>query len=354
MLAVIDALDLERVAVVALNSPSVPALTFAATHPGRTSRLVVVDPIVRFRWAEDFSVGLPDNVIESLTALSERDHGRGGDLRRFAPGMADNDRYLRWAGRCARLGTTPQDAKWRMQSSMDADGRAVLPSIHVPTLACWQEGSPLTDQHVWVADRIQDAQALVLPPSEDRLFFLGNVNALLNAIESFVTGGHHRHELDRALMTLMFADIVGSTDHVAVMGDRRWSDLLTTFEASWRAQLERFRGLEKKTMGDGFLATFDGPGRALRCASEIISDVRSLGVEVRVGLHSGEVEVRESDIGGIAVHVAQRIQALAQPGEVLASSTVKDLVAGSDITFSDRGTHDLKGVPDAWRLYSAH
>jgi class 3 adenylate cyclase len=154
-------------------------------------------------------------------------------------------------------------------------------------------------------------------------------------------------------MTVMFADIVRSTDHVAAMGDRRWRDLLTTFEALWRARLERFRGVEINTMGDGFVATFDGPGRALQCASAILGDVRSLGVQVRVGLHTGEVELRGADIGGIAVHIAQRIQALAQPGEALVSSTVKDLVAGSEITFSDRGMHQVKGIPEPWHLYRA-
>jgi class 3 adenylate cyclase/pimeloyl-ACP methyl ester carboxylesterase len=350
MVGLVDALELERVVVLSLNSPSTPSLIFAATHSRRTSRLVLVEPIVRFRRDSDFAVGLSDEVIDWLIDSTDRDHPRGDALRRFAPSMADNDRYLRWAGQCARLATTPYDTKWRMRASLEADARVVLPSIHVPTLGCWQDGSPLADQHQYVMQQIEHAETCVLSPSDDRLFFLGDVATLLDRIEAFVTGSEPQRGPERALMTVMFVDIVESTEHVAAMGDHRWRELLTAFEAAWRSELERHRGAEVRTMGDGFVATFDGPGRALRCAKATADSVRSLGIDVRIGMHAGEIELRDGDIGGIAVHIAARVGALAAPREVLVTSTVRDLVAGSGIAFDDRGKRSLKGVPGEWSL----
>jgi len=352
MLAVVDALGLQRVVVVSVHLPSVPALLFAASHPDRTAGLVISEPVARVPEADDYPEGLPEEIIEPVILAATRDHGSGDVLRQFAPSMAGNERYLRWAGRCARLSTTPSDTEWRIRASMCADVRTLLPSIHVPTLLLWQEGSPLTRLHEYVAANIEHAQVVVLPPSNDRLFFLGDVNSRLNAIESFVTGREHARWHERALMTVMFVDVAHSTEHVAAMGDRRWRELLATCESSWRAELERFRGIEVNTTGDGFVATFDGPGRALRCAGAIVDDVRSVGVEFHVGLHAGEVELRGADIAGMAVHIAARVQALAQPGEILVTDTVKDLVNGSDITFADRGEHELKGVPGSRLLFA--
>jgi class 3 adenylate cyclase len=203
----------------------------------------------------------------------------------------------------------------------------------------------------YVAEHIDGARYVELP-GEDSLFFIGDTTPLIDVIEEFVTGRLPHHELDRVLATVTFTDVVGSTDQAAGMGDRRWSELLATHDGVTRAELERFRGREISTTGDGFLATFDGPGRAVRCACAIRDAVRAVGIQVRVGLHTGEIELHAEDIGGIAVHIAQRVQALAQPNEVLVSRTVADLVGGSGIAFADRGTHSLKGVPGQWQLFA--
>jgi class 3 adenylate cyclase/pimeloyl-ACP methyl ester carboxylesterase len=355
MVSLVDALGLERVAVLSVNPlPSVAALRFAATYPDRVDRLIILEPTVRLRRAEDYPVGLPDDIVDALLASSRRDHAKGDALWHLAPSTRASERYQRWAGLCARLSTTPGDAQWRVRASVDLDGRALLPSVSAPTFAVWYENSPLADQHAWVVEQLPNAESLVLPRREDRLFFLGDVDSLLNGIERFLTGSAHVRDAERALLTVMFVDIVRSTEVVAAMGDRRWRELLTTFEALWRSRVDFFRGVEVKTMGDGFVATFDGPGRALRSAHAINADVQDLGIRVRVGIHAGEIELRGSDIGGIAVHIAQRIQALAEPSEVLVSSTVKDLVAGSEIRFTERGRHPLQGVPNEWSLYRSH
>src|SRR5262249_2296452 len=203
----------------------------------------------------------------------------------------------------------------------------------------------------YVADRIEGARYVELP-GEALFFFVGDTAPLLDAIEEFVTGRISSHDVDRVLATVLFTDIVRSTDQVARMGDRRWSELLVTHDGLTRAELDRFRGREITTTGDGFLAVFDGPGRAVRCACAIRDAVRAIGIQMRVGLHTGEIEEHGDDIGGIAVHIAARVGALAEGNEVLVSRTVVDLVAGSGIEFDDRGEHDLKGVPGAWHLFA--
>jgi class 3 adenylate cyclase len=229
--------------------------------------------------------------------------------------------------------------------------RDLLGAIRVPTLVAVRTGWRGSDRGRFVAERIDGTRYVELA-GEDYLFFAGDTGPLLDAIEEFVTGRLPRHEVDRVLATVMFTDVVGSTDQAAGMGDRRWSELLATHDTLTRAELERYRGREIKTRGDGFLATFDGPGRAIRCACAIRDAVRAIGINVRGGLHTGEIQLHGDDIGGIAVHIAQRVQALAQPDEVLVSRTVVDLVGGSGIRFADRGTHALKGVPDPWQLFA--
>jgi class 3 adenylate cyclase len=219
----------------------------------------------------------------------------------------------------------------------------------VPTLVLARAGWPGYEQGRYVAERIEGARYIEL--AGDYLFFVGDTAPLLDAVEAFVTGRLPRRDVDRVVATVMFTDVVGSTEQAAGMGDRRWSELLGTHEGLTRAELDRFRGREIKATGDGFLAVFDGPGRAIRCACAIRDAVRAIGIHVRSGLHTGEIELRGADIGGIAVHIAKRVQALAQPDEVFVSRTVVDLVAGSGITFADRGTHALKGIPNEWQLF---
>jgi class 3 adenylate cyclase len=234
------------------------------------------------------------------------------------------------------------------------DVRDILPSVHVPTLVLHRAGDRMVypQNGRYIADHISGARYIVLP-GDDHLAWVGDREALVGEIEEFLTGTRHAPETDRVLATVLFSDIVGSTAKAAELGDKDWKALLGRHDSSVRRQLQRFRGREVKTLGDSFLVTFDGPARAVRCAEGIIRDLEALGLEIRAGIHTGEIEVIGDDIGGIAVHIASRIGAIAAPGEVVVPSTVKDLSAGSGIIFEDRGIHALKGVPDRWQLYAA-
>jgi class 3 adenylate cyclase len=234
-----------------------------------------------------------------------------------------------------------------------ADVRPVLPAVQAPTLVLYRRGDPFAGKPhaMYLAEHIPGA-TLVELGGEDNLIFAGDSDADLDEIEEFLTGARHAPDTDRVLATVLFTDIVGSTERAGVLGDKRWRDLLDSHDRAVRRQLERFRGTEISTVGDGFLATFDGPGRAIQCACAIRDTVRALGIDIRAGLHTGEVELRGDDVAGMAVHIGARVSALARPGEVLVSSTVKELVAGSGIDFEDRGEHELKGVPGFWRLYA--
>jgi class 3 adenylate cyclase len=338
MLAVLDAVGCER----------------AATHPDRTDALVLFNAGVRMRRDDDYPQGVPNHLIDRALASFAGDPAAASrvDLMFPSPSLADNERFQHWLGRAGRLATTPAHRQSRLRVTVDSDLRAVLPAIRVPTLVLQRGGAPLVQaQRDYVAEHIRDARAVRLP-GDDELFFAGDPGPLLDAIEEFVTGRLPVHDVDRVLATVMFTDVVASSDHAARAGDRHWRELLATHDEVVRAELDRFRGREIKTMGDGFLATFDGPGRALRCASAIRDAIQGLGIAMRFGLHTGEIELRDNDIAGIAVHIAQRVEATAQAGEILASRTVVDLVAGSGITFTDRGTHQLKGIPGDWRLYA--
>jgi class 3 adenylate cyclase len=231
------------------------------------------------------------------------------------------------------------------------DMRPALPSVQAPALFVYRQGLPAAAQIRDDAQQVKGAKVIELP-GEDRLFFVGDSAPMLDAIEEFLTGQLPAHHSDRVLATVLFTDIVGSTEHAARLGDRRWRDLLATHDALVRAEVLRFRGRLVKSTGDGALATFDGPGRAIRCACAVRDSIMSLGINVRSGLHSGEVEVLADDIAGVAVHLGARVSAAAGAGEVLVSSTVRDLVAGSGIEFEDRGKHELKGVPGSWKLYA--
>jgi class 3 adenylate cyclase len=351
MIVILDELGSERVIV--LGATSGPAaLQFAAAHPERTSALVLINPSARFRRADDYPEGYGEESIEAQVA-GVRDRWGTGALRGWAPSMAGDARFARWLARCERLSASPQSADWRFGANFEVDVRHLLGAIRVPTLVALRARRRGSERGRYVAEHIDGARYVELA-GEDFLFFVGDTEPLLDAIEEFVTGRLPRHGVDRVLATVLFTDVVGSTDQVAGMGDRRWSELLATHDGLTRAELERFRGREIETTGDGFLATFDGPGRAVRCACAIRDAVRAIGIRVRCGLHTGEIELHADDIGGIAVHIAQRVQTLAQPDEVLVSRTVADLVGGSGIPFADRGAHALKGVPNQWQLFAVH
>jgi class 3 adenylate cyclase len=350
MFALIDDLDIAQVAVFGLGAP--PALLFAASHPERTKALVLYNTSARYRWAPDYPEGGSAERIELWLTTQRHDWGTGVSLGWRAPSLAGDDRLRRWFARGERLVGTADEMDWRARASMEYDLRAVLPTIGVPTVVlCRTNGNALTPQINYVANHIHGARLVDLPGA-DELFFAGDTTPLLDAIEEFLTGNLPAHRSDRVLATVLFTDVIGSTQHAARLGDRRWRELLATHDDLVRLELDRFRGRKVKSMGDGILATFDGPGRAIRCACAIRDSVRTLGMDIRTGLHTGEVEVVDDDVAGMAVHIGARVGALAGAGEILVSSTIKDLVAGSGIEFQDRGEHELKGVPGTWRLFA--
>jgi class 3 adenylate cyclase len=276
----------------------------------------------------------------------------GLDMR--APSVAHDDRVRQWWARFLRMSASPAAALTLTRMNYDIDVRQVLPAIHVPSLLLHAVGDLVVDVDAsrYMAERIPGAKFVQLP-SGDHLPWGADADAILDEIEDFLTGSRHGPEPDRIPATILFTDIVGSTDRAATLGDRAWRDLLESFYGVVRRELPRFRGSEVSTAGDGVLATFDGPARGIRCARSIAEAVIPLGVQVRTGLHTGECEVIDDNVGGIAVHTAARVATLAQPGEVLVSHTVKDLVAGSGIRFESRGTHALRGVPGEWPLFAA-
>jgi class 3 adenylate cyclase/pimeloyl-ACP methyl ester carboxylesterase len=350
MVGLLDAVGCERAAVLDFGG-GWASMLFAATHPERARALVLHSPSARLRKAADYPEGLSEDEIERRLTGFWRTWGTGGVLRFIAPSVVGDARLVRWLARCERLSTTPDEALWRMRAWFETDLRDVLSAINVPTLVVTLPGHKTTAPSRYVAEHIEGARIIAVP--SELLFFAGDTGPMLDAIEEFLTGKLPTHDIDRVLATVVFTDVVGSTEQAARLGDRRWRELLASHDSLVRGELERFRGRAVKSMGDGFLATFDGPGRAVRCASAIRDAVMGLGVEVRVGVHTGEIELQDDDVGGIAVHIAQRVMTAAQPGEVVVSSTVRDLVAGSGITFEDRGARELRGVPEQWRLFAA-
>jgi class 3 adenylate cyclase len=276
-----------------------------------------------------------------------------GMVELFAPSLADDPQTVDFFGRLERSAASPAMVRQLFEMFLDVDVRAILPTIQIPTLVLHRRGDRVVNRRAGedLAARIRGARYVELP-GIDHAPWAGDSEAVLGEIEEFLTGTRSVPESDRVLATVMFVDIVGSTARAAELGDARWRELLTAYETAVRRELARFRGREVKMLGDGCLATFDGPARAIRCARAIVDAVGAIGLEVRIGVHSGEIELMDSDVGGIAVHMAARIGALASTGEVLVSGTVKDLVAGSGIPFTDRGVQQLKGIPGEWRLFA--
>jgi class 3 adenylate cyclase len=345
MLALVDHLALEQVSLVG-DTPAL--ILFAASHPERTKALVLLNTCTRFARPGGIAPEVP--LAEVLEQWVRR-WGTPESLEWLAPSMAGDRRFGDWLGRCQRLGCTAEEAFGRGLAAQAADLRPVLPAVQAPTLFVCREGLSNAAQARDDAQHISQAKVMELP-GNDRLFFTGDTGPMLDAIEEFLTGQLPDHHSDRVLATVLFTDIVGSTEHAARVGDRRWKEVLAAHDVLLGVEIERFRGRMVKSTGDGVVATFDGPGRAIRCACAIGDAVRSLGIVLRAGLHTGEIELRSDDVAGMAVHIGARVSALAGAGEVLVSSTVKDLVAGSGIEFADRGEHELKGVPGCWRLYS--
>lgn len=353
--AVMEAAGSQRAVLLGASEGVPMCLLFAATHPELVSALVLYGGMARSTWAPDYPWASPaDALLESSMAMAPY-LLEGAVLEVMAPSIADDPQARQAFARFQRYATSPSMLQQNFLMFLDIDVRAILPSVEVPALVLHRRGDMAVNRRAaeWMAGQIAGAKYVELPGS-DHLMYAGDTDRLLDEIEEFLTGGRRAVEIDRVLATVMFTDIVDSTQRASAMGDRAWRDLLDAQNDVLRHELTRFRGHEIKTLGDGMLATFDGPARAIRCALAMTEAVRPLGIEVRVGLHTGEVElVGDDDVAGIAVHIAARVGAKAGAGEVLVSGTVKDLVAGSGIVFADRGEHELKGIPDVWRLFAA-
>jgi class 3 adenylate cyclase len=336
-------------------SEGVPmAILFAATYPELTSSLVLYGGMARATWAEDYPWATPAEALLTSSREMAPYLYEGAMVEVMAPSWADDPRAVETFARLLRYGASPAMLEQSFRMFLDTDVRAVLPSVAVPTVVLHRRGDRAVNRRgaEWMAGQIPGARYVELP-GIDHALWAGDGDAVMDEIEEFLTGVRGGAEVDRVLATIMFTDIVGSTSRAAALGDRKWHDLLDAQNAVVRRELARFRGHEVKSLGDGTMARFDGPARAIRCGVAMTDAVRPLGLEVRVGLHTGEVEViDDDDVGGIAVHIAARVGTLAGPGEVLVSGTVKDLVAGSGMTFTDRGEHELKGVPDRWQLFA--
>jgi class 3 adenylate cyclase len=315
---------------------------------------VLYAPVAKTVATADFPYGKSREAQEAFVERFVREVGTGRNLALQAPSVADDERFVAWWARFERLVASPSAYEELARIFSDVDVRGVLPAIHVPTLVLHREGDAIVSraQARYVADHIAGARFVGLP-GEDHIPFVGDGDAIVDEVQEFVTGVRPAPEVDRILATVLFTDIVASTERQAALGDRGWKDLVERHHTLVREQLARFRGLEQDTAGDGFYARFDGPARAIRCAQEIVDAVRPLGIEIRAGLHAGECEIVDGKCGGLSVSIGARVMALAGPSEVLVSQTVRDLTAGSGLTFEDAGEHELKGVPGTWRVYRA-
>jgi class 3 adenylate cyclase len=354
VVAVMDAAGSERAAVFAQFEAGAMAALFAATHPERTTALMLYEATPRASWAPDYDWAMRKEDRNAYLEPGMPTWGDGSRLLALAPRSGQDPRFRRWFARLERLSASPATATALLRMHGEVDVRSVLPTIRVPTLVLHREGDQFIDarhsRHL--VDNIPGARYVALP-GDEALTFAGAADELLDEIEEFLTGARPTPDSERILATVMFSDIVDSTTRAAELGDRRWRDLLESIEATVMSELRRFRGRAVKNMGDGFLATFDGPARGIRCATAIRDEARRFDLEVRSGLHTGEIEVMGDDVSGLAVHIGARVSAIAAPGEVLVSGTVKDLVVGSGIAFEDRGVRELKGVPGEWRLFAA-
>jgi class 3 adenylate cyclase len=351
--AVLDAAGVRRTALLATHDGGAVALFLAAQHPARVLALVLYNTWARLAQADDHPWGADPDLLVAGRRMYTDQWGTGATLDLLAPSVAGDPTMRRAWARHEQATSSLGQTHTTLRLAMELDARHLLGAVHVPTLVLHTTGNLIApvEHGRHLASSIPGAEFVELPGS-DHVLMVGDSGALLREVERFLVGAPTALSADRVLATVMFTDIVGSTARLASAGDREWRRLLDRHHDFVRSELARHRGREVQTTGDGFLALFDGPARAVRCARAITEGMPDLGLRVRVGLHCGECEVTQNDIAGIAVHTAARVAALAGPDEVLVTRTVKDLVAGSGLTFDERGEHELKGVPDRWALYA--
>ncbi|MDQ3956184.1 MAG: adenylate/guanylate cyclase domain-containing protein [Actinomycetota bacterium] len=350
--AVMDEVGSARAALMGLSEGGPMSMLFAATYPERTSALILTGTFARATPGDDYPFGMDRDTVLRLIDV-EAEHWGEGLIAQIAAPSLDTPEFRKVVGRYERAAASPGMMTALMRLNLDIDIRPVLGTISTPTLVLHRTGDRFVPVEMgrYLAEHIPDAKLVELP-GIDHIPWAGNTDLFCDEVQEVLTGARGAIEPDRVLATVMFTDVVGSTGRAAELGDRRWREVLDRFYAVTQRQIERFGGRQIKAMGDAVLAVFDGPARAVRSASAIAAAVRPLSLEVRTGVHTGECEIMGEDVGGIAVHIGARVADIAEPGEVLVSRTVKDLVAGSELEFADRGEHTLKGVPGAWELFA--
>lgn len=353
--AVMDAVGSKRAALFGISEGGPMSVLFAATYPERASALVLYGSIARGKWAPDYP-WMPKSDDARFEAWLEgwrREWGGPYSIDFWAPSMAEDEVFRQWWAKYLRLSASPSAVIniFRMNAAIDV--RDILPTVRIPTLVLHRLGDrPINiEQGRYLAEHIPGAEFVELS-GDDHLWWVGDSEAIVNKIQTFLTGEQPPIDIDRVLATVLFTDIVDSTKQAAEMGDSRWKDLLDTHNAVMHKEIGRFRGRAVRSTGDGYLAVFDGPGRAIRCGAAVSRELRQLGIEIRTGVHTGEIDLMGEDVGGIAVNIAARVLAEASNNEVWVSRTVKDLVVGSGFEFTEKGTHSLKGVPGEWGLFS--
>ncbi|HEX7434805.1 MAG TPA: adenylate/guanylate cyclase domain-containing protein [Anaerolineaceae bacterium] len=351
--AVMDEIGSQRAALFGVSEGGSMSILFAATYPERTSALVLYGTIAQGWLADDTSGALTREQDEASTAKWRKSWGGPVNIESLAPSLARDERFRQWWAKFLRLSAGPTTVVDVLRMFGQIDVSAILPSLHIPTLVLHRTADLAVEveQGRYIAQHIPGAKLVELA-GEDHLWWVGDTEAIVNEIAEFLTGREHAIEPDRVLATVLFTDIVDSTKRLAEIGDRRWRDLLVSHHAMLSKEIGHFRGRYVESTGDGCLATFDGPARAIRCALALGEESRRMGLEIRAGLHTGEIELMDQRIGGIAVHIAARVMARARSNEVWLSRTVKDLVAGSGFEFSEQGDFGLKGIPGEWRLFS--
>ncbi len=352
--AVMHAVASKQAALFAVSEGGPMAILFAAAHPERTRGLVLVATYARITACPDYPIGIRTEELYESVRYLESGWGTGVGLGGWAPSVAKDPAAREFFSRLQRLGASPGAAMALMSSYMDIDVRPALPLVHAPTIVLHRTGDRMVpvSHGRYLAEHIEDARLVELQGT-DHFWWTEDADQILGEAEEFLTGTRSALEADRVLASVLFTDIVDSTRRAVDLGDREWKLLLDQHDSLAKREVTRYGGRLIKTTGDGVLATFDGPARSVRCAQALNNGAQALGIVLRAGVHTGEVELRGDDIAGLGVNIASRIEALAQPGEILVSRTVRDIVAGSGLDFDDRGEHDLKGVPGRWQLYAA-